>query len=97
MRPVLRASYTTTRDVTVIQEAYVHGISTRSVDDLVRAMGMEGISRSQVSRLCADIDERVREFLLASPRLFADETTMPVLDPGRGEEDASQPWATMSS
>jgi putative transposase len=47
----------------VIQEAYVHGISTRSVDDLVRAMGMEGISKSQVSRLCAEIDERVQAFL----------------------------------
>jgi len=47
----------------VIQEAYVHGVSTRSVDDLVRAMGMDGISRSQVSRLCAEIDERVRDFL----------------------------------
>ena len=47
----------------VIQEAYVQGISTRSVDDLVRAMGMEGISRSQVSRLCAEIDERVHDFL----------------------------------
>ena len=39
----------------VIQEAYVHGISTRSVDDLVRAMGCSGVSKSQVSRLCADI------------------------------------------
>ena len=47
----------------VIQEAYVQGISTRSVDDLVRAMGMEGISKSQVSRLCAEIDERVESFL----------------------------------
>ena len=47
----------------VIQEAYVHGISTRSVDDLVRAMGMEGVSKSQVSRLCAEIDERVHDFL----------------------------------
>jgi Transposase, Mutator family len=36
----------------VIQEAYVQGISTRSVDELVKAMGMEGISKSQVSRLC---------------------------------------------
>lgn len=49
--------------VAVIQEAYVHGISTRSVDDLVRAMGMSGISKSEVSRLCADIDERVQTFL----------------------------------
>ena len=47
----------------VIQEAYVQGISTRSVDDLVRAMGMEGVSKSQVSRLCAEIDVRVRDFL----------------------------------
>mgnify|MGYP000849042816 CR=1 FL=1 len=47
----------------VIQEAYVQGISTRSVDDLVQAMGMSGIARSQVSRLCAEIDERVQTFL----------------------------------
>ena len=49
----------------VIQEAYVHGVSTRSVDDLVKAMGGTGISKSQVSRLCADIDERVQAW--ASP------------------------------
>src|ERR1043166_6602570 len=47
----------------VIQEAYVQGISTRSVDDLVKAMGASGISKSQVSRLCAEIDERVQTFL----------------------------------
>src|SRR6266851_1777912 len=47
----------------VIQEAYVQGISTRSVDDLVRAMGLDGISKSQVSRLCGEIDERVQTFL----------------------------------
>ena len=47
----------------VIQEAYIQGVSTRSVDDLVRAMGMEGISKSQVSRLCEEIDERVQTFL----------------------------------
>jgi putative transposase len=47
----------------VIQEAYVHGISTRSVDDLVKAMGASGISKSQVSRLCQEIDERVNAFL----------------------------------
>ena len=49
--------------IAVIQEAYVHGVSTRSVDDLVKAMGMEGISKSQVSRLCGEIDERVQRFL----------------------------------
>lgn len=47
----------------VIQEAYIQGISTRSVDDLVKAMGMGGISKSQVSRLCEEIDERVHAFL----------------------------------
>ena len=47
----------------VIQEAYIQGISTRSVDDLVRAMGMSGVSKSQVSRLCEEIDERVQAFL----------------------------------
>ena len=47
----------------VIQEAYVHGVSTRSVDDLVKAMGMTGISKSQVSRLCEEIDGRVKAFL----------------------------------
>src|ERR1700710_1840741 len=47
----------------VIQEAYIQGISTRSVDDLVKAMGMDGISKSQVSRLCGEIDGRVQSFL----------------------------------
>ena len=47
----------------VIQEAYVQGVSTRSVDDLVRAMGMTGISKSQVSRLCEEIDGKVKAFL----------------------------------
>ena len=47
----------------VIQEAYVQGISTRSVDELVKAMGLDGVSKSQVSRLCAEIDERVQAFL----------------------------------
>src|SRR5260221_5964499 len=47
----------------VIQEAYIQGISTRSVDDLVQAMGMSGISKSQVSRLCEEIDGRVKTFL----------------------------------
>ena len=47
----------------VIQEAYIEGISTRSVDDLVKALGMSGISKSQVSRPCAEIDGRVKAFL----------------------------------
>jgi len=47
----------------VIQEACVHGISPRAVDDLVKALGMDGISKSQVSRLCEELDERVTAFL----------------------------------
>lgn len=49
--------------VAVVQEAYVQGISTRKVDDLVQAMGMTGISKSQVSRLCQELDQRVQAFL----------------------------------
>jgi transposase-like protein len=47
----------------VVQEAYVQGVSTRSVDDLVQAMGMTGVSKSQVSRLVGEIDEKVQAFL----------------------------------
>ncbi len=47
----------------VIQEAYIQGVSTRSVDELVKAMGMEGISKSQVSRLCGEIDGKIAAFL----------------------------------
>src|SRR5918998_118270 len=46
----------------VVQEAYVHGISTRKVEELVKALGMEGISKSQVSRLCEELDEEVERF-----------------------------------
>ena len=49
--------------VAVIQEAWIGGVSTRRVDDLVQAMGLNGISKSTVSKLCKDIDERVGEFL----------------------------------
>ena len=47
----------------VIQEAWVAAVSTRKVEDLVQAMGMSGISKSQVSKLCKEIDERVNSFL----------------------------------
>jgi putative transposase len=47
----------------VIQEAYFEGVSTRSVDDLVKAMGLSGISKSQVSRLCEETVVRVKAFL----------------------------------
>jgi putative transposase len=52
----------------VVQEAYIQGISTRSVDDLVKALGMSGISKSQVSRVCEEIDERVRPSSSAQSR-----------------------------
>jgi putative transposase len=72
----------------VIQEAYIQGISTRSVDDLVKAMGMTGISKSQVSRLCAEIDERVHAFLERPlegdwPYLWIDATYVKVRQNGR--------------
>jgi putative transposase len=72
----------------VIQEAYIQGVSTRSVDELVKAMGMSGISKSQVSRLCAEIDERVNAFLNRPiegdwPYLWIDATYMKVREAGR--------------
>ena len=72
----------------VIQEAYVQGVSTRAVDDLVKAMGMSGISKSQVSRLCEDIDERVKAFLGRPlegdwPYLWIDATYVKVRSQGR--------------
>ena len=72
----------------VIQEAYIQGISTRSVDDLVKAMGMSGISKSQVSRLCEDIDQRVKAFLDRPiegdwPYLWIDATYVKVRQAGR--------------
>jgi transposase-like protein len=72
----------------VVQEAYVHGVSTRAVDDLVKAMGMSGISKSQVSRLCAEIDEKVKAFLARPiegdwPYLWIDATYVKVRQNGR--------------
>jgi putative transposase len=72
----------------VIQEAYIQGVSTRSVDDLVKAMGMSGISKSQVSRLCEEIDDKVKAFLARPierdwPYLWIDATYMKVRRGGR--------------
>jgi putative transposase len=72
----------------VIQEAYIQGISTRSVDDLVQAMGGTGVSKSQVSRLCQEIDERVDAFLDRPiegewPYLWIDATYVKVRQDGR--------------
>jgi len=72
----------------VIQEAYIQGVSTRSVDELVKAMGLSGISKSQVSRLCEEIDERVQAFLNRPlegdwPYLWIDATYVKVREAGR--------------
>jgi transposase-like protein len=72
----------------VIQEAYVQGVSTRSVDDLVQAMGMSGISKSQVSRLIGEIDDRVKAFLSRPiegdwPYVWLDATYVKVRQNGR--------------
>jgi putative transposase len=72
----------------VIQEAYVQGVSTRSVDELVKAMGMSGISKSQVSRLCEEIDGKVAAFLNRPlegdwPYLWLDATYVKVRENGR--------------
>ena len=75
----------------VVQEAYVQGISTRSVDELVKALGMSGISKSQVSRLCEEIDERVGAFLNRPlegdwPYVWIDATYVKVRDNRRGRQ-----------
>lgn len=72
----------------VIHGAYIQGVSTRSVDELVKAMGMIGISKSQVSRLAGEIDERVNAFLNRPlegdwPYLWIDATYVKVRGAGR--------------
>ena len=72
----------------MIQEAWIAGVSTRKVDDLVQAMGMSGISKSSVSKLCRDIDERVGAFLTRTlegewPYLWLDATYLKVREGGR--------------
>jgi putative transposase len=72
----------------VIQEAYVHGVSTRAVDNLVKAMGASDVSKSQVSRLVEEIDERVNAFLSRPiegewPYLWIDATYVKAREAGR--------------
>src|SRR5512134_709740 len=87
--PFLEARRTTEKAlVAVIQEAWISGVSTRRVDDLVQAMGLAGISKSQVSKLCKEIDERVNAFLERPlegewPYLWLDATYLKVRDGGR--------------
>jgi transposase-like protein len=72
----------------VVVEAYVKGVSTRKVDDLVRALGIDGISRSEVSRICKVLDEEVRAFLARPieaecPYVWLDATFHKVRETGR--------------
>ena len=75
--------------LSVVQQAYVEGVSTRRVDDLVKALGCEGISKSQVSRICQELDEVVESFLgrsldgMAYPYLWLDGLTQKVRESGR--------------
>ena len=87
--PFLEARKTSEKAlVAVIQEAWIGGVSTRKVDDLVQAMGLTGISKSQVSKLCKEIDERVLAFLKRPlsgewPYLWLDATYLKVREGGR--------------
>jgi transposase-like protein len=72
----------------VVQEAYVHGVSTRKVDDLVKALGIDGISKSEVSRICAGLDTtvaafRTRPLTTAHRYLWVDATYQKVRVDGR--------------
>jgi putative transposase len=72
----------------VVVEAYVKGISTRKVDDLVKALGIDGISRSEVSRICKVLDEEAKAFLSRPiesecPYLWLDATFHKVREAGR--------------
>src|SRR6266511_1581271 len=84
----------------VVVEAYVKGVSTRKVDDLVRALGIDGISRSEVSRICKVLDEEVRTFLgrpieAECPYVWLDATHCCV-ERSQGEVDRSA-WAGIRS
>jgi len=75
--------------LSVVQQAYVEGVSTRRVDNLVKALGCEGISKSQVSRICQDLDSVVEGFLsrpldaIPYPYLWLDALTQKVREAGR--------------
>ena len=78
----------------VVQEAYVHGVSTRKVDDLVRALGLDGMSKSEVSRICAELDAEVAAFRSRGlegehPYLWLDATYHKVREDGRVQSMAT--------
>jgi putative transposase len=78
----------------VIQEAYVHGVSTRKVDDLLKALGLDGVSKSEVSRVCAELDGEVEAFRARAlsgehPYLWIDATYHKVRQDGRVQSMAT--------
>jgi transposase-like protein len=77
----------------VVQEAYIQGVSTRRVDELVQALGLAGMSKSQVSRLCAELDAEVERFRTrpldgAYPYVWLDATYLKVRVDGRVQSQA---------
>ena len=83
----------------VVMEAYVHGVSTRSVDDLVKALGSDtGISKSEISRICQDLDVQLSAFSAsdgwttsASP---TSTSTRPTARPGSSTRSSPAPWSS---
>jgi transposase-like protein len=78
----------------VVQEAYVHGVSTRKVDDLLKALGLDGMSKSEVSRICAELDVEVEAFRSRPitgehPYLWIDATYHKVRQDGRVQSMAT--------
>jgi putative transposase len=74
--------------IAVIQEAYVQGVSTRRVDDLVQSLGLRGVSKSQVSKLCQELDAEVERFRTRKlegpyPYVWLDSTFVKARDQGR--------------
>ena len=91
--PFLEARKTTEKALVAViqeawQEAWIGGVSTRRVDEIAQAMELSGISKSQVSKLCKEIDERVKAFLERPlegdwPYLWLDATYLKVREDGR--------------
>jgi transposase-like protein len=80
--------------LSVVQEAYVHGVSTRKVDDLMKALGLDGMSKSEVSRICAELDVEVEAFRARPitgehPYLWIDATYHKVRQDGRVQSMAT--------
>lgn len=88
----------------VVMEAYVNGVSTRAVDDLVAAMGIDtGISKSEVSRICAGLDDRVAAFRnrtlghVAFPYVYLDATYLNVRDDDLARSSPGPSWSPPAS